>query len=173
MRDFHNANLLDSDGTGVANLRGDYSAAGATRALFIAEDDIVIGRLLPFVLDTGSADLGKYGALSALSVGIEIKIWDVDDVVLQDLTLGLPMKINAHFARLGYDGEIVRESGNTVVAHARWTYWKAGTSLFPTGLLIRAGQKFGITLGDNLEGLVEHYWQFQGSHPSHSLAHNS
>jgi len=150
----------NGDGTGTKSATGDYS--GAEEIFFIqpaAGEIFLLERLIVYVVDVGAFDADKYGNDITLTNGIVLREKD-DDGVIADITDGLPIKTNSHWARNCYDvAHYSYGTGNETLA-ARWTFSKAGS---PIRLAGDENNRLEIVLHDKLDGLVEHTFLVQGS----------
>lgn len=155
---------LSTDGatTGTKNAVGDYSGVGVgpTDFYITAENPMFVHRMILQIEDTKGMTPTEYGNTgSPLANGWEIKVKDADDVVLIDITDGVPIKDNAGVGRLGFNVELHSWTSNAVngVFLARFTFSRAGSTID-----LRTGDKLVITLSDDMTGLVSHYFNVQG-----------
>ena len=141
---------------GSVSATGDYS--GATTSFTIAPpgDDVwLIYRLLVHIQDSGTFDAEKYGNGITLTNGIEVKIYR-DGVERLDLTDGVPVLDNSHWARLCYDFKVLSEGNGDEVGGVRWTFSE------PLGLDGSENDELRIELNDNFTGLTSHAFLAQG-----------
>jgi len=150
------------DGSGIKNAMGDYSGA-VEEFLYIAGGPAATGRvdlhrLVIFVRDSGLFTADSYGALAALTNGIEIEVRDSDDNILVDLTDGVPVKSNAQWCRVCYDS-ILQDYGAAGDSYVvtRWTFTRSGSPL-----ALKAGDRLVVKLNDDLTGLIDHTFMIQG-----------
>lgn len=151
---------LSDDGTtsGTKAATGNY--ASPTDFYITATAPMWIERMILCIVDTKGMVPGEYGDLgAALTNGWEIKVKNADDVVINDITDGVPIKTNAGIGRSCYDVALHAWTAASTeeVVLARFTFAKAGSELF-----LRETEKLVITLEDNLSGLISHYFQVQG-----------
>ena len=87
-----------------------------------------------------------------------IQLKNSSDVVLLDLTDGLPIKKNADFGRVCYDQKISNIGAGTDIIQVRWTFARAGAPL-----KMEDGDKLVITFNDDFTGLTDHTFMVQGT----------
>lgn len=150
--------FLDTTGTGVGskNAIGNY----ASPTDFYIENGnprgkMAIARLLVYIRDTGTFTAGSYGAASALSNGILVKVEYRD--VTQDLTDNIPILTNADWARVCYDADVKSWGAGDAMLGVRWTFEKSGAPV-----LIGQGEKLIVRVNDNMTDLAEHRFMVQG-----------
>lgn len=148
------------DGTGAMVANGDYSSA--EEIFFIqppAATRFRIARLMVEIEDIGSVTGGKYGALSALTNGIQVRTQN-DSGTLVDLTNSLPVKTNANWGRFSYDVFNTNFGGGANdYVQARWSFIRFGQHIRLDG---DANDRLEIVLNDDLSGLVSHTFMAQG-----------
>ncbi len=152
----------DGSGNSVAN--GDYSSAPEEFFCQPAAGSVIlVNRMIISIADAvGSFDAGNYGALAALTNGVQVKVLDDDDNVLMDLTDAVPIKTNAQWGQLCFDvdlkdwGTIGTGDGLLLV---RWTFSKAGN---PIRLVGDNGHRLAVILNDDLQGLTSQLFLIQG-----------
>lgn len=145
------------DGTGVKQVIGNYVTEEEFYIQAPIDTTYKLHRLIAYIEDFGTFDSGGYGNGSALTNGITLKVLDSDDSVLLDLTDGIAVKQNGHWAKLCYDADHKSYgTGNEYLA-VRWTFDKAGEAI-----ILLAGQRLVLTVNDDLSGLVEHTFLVQG-----------
>jgi len=148
----------NGDGTGTKNAVGDYSTPTDFYIAPPAGTAYSIERLIVHIEDNGTLSPDKYGALTALSNGIDVEMLR-GAAVLCDFNDGLPITHNGDWGRNSYDwSESSFGAGNNIV-QVRLTFSKTGSALYLNGNL---GDKLVIRMNDNLTGLVEHYFMVQG-----------
>ena len=108
--------------------------------------------------DTNGSDVEKYGNISALTNGIQIRVQD-DTGTLLDLTDGLPIKSNAHWGRFCYDDDIKDWGSGNEFVQGRWTFSKAGAPIRLDG---NTNRRLEILLDDSFTGLIDHTFNVQG-----------
>ena len=148
---------LDSngDGTGTTNAIGDYSTPD--QFYFEALKNCSIHRILISVGDATGSTAQEYGGLSALTNGVELKVYDQTDTEILDLTAGNPIKSNAEWGKACYDVDLKTWGAGNEILVIRWTFDKAGTPIN-----LAKGQKISIDLSDNFTGLLSHNFFIQG-----------
>jgi hypothetical protein len=94
---------LNGDGTGEADMIGDYSSAEKIFYLEVPSGyTINVNRLLVLVQDTGAFDAAKYGNNVTLTAGIILEITNGSDVV-QNILTPRPVRTNAEWGAYCYD----------------------------------------------------------------------
>jgi len=149
----------DGDGTGTKNATGNYS--GAVEEFYItpaAGERFDIARLIVNIEDTGGGTVQEYGNIgTALSNGIEVYVENEHGTKMFDITDDVPILSNGDWARLCHDVVwLDKGSGNDHIT-ARLSFNK-----FADEIHLEAGQKFIVTVNDDLTGLVAHYFKVQG-----------
>jgi hypothetical protein len=149
---------LDTNGDGTGTLNANVN--GTTPVEFYIEaadnDVLELHRIIIHIADNGSIQPHTYGALAALTNGVKVTVVDADDNVLQGGVI--TVKANAEWGRVCFDVEIQdRGAGSDGYVNVRWTFAKAGVPL-----RLRDGEKFVVTIQDDLTGLLEHYFMVQG-----------
>jgi hypothetical protein len=120
------------------------------------EDQALISRLIVSYVDTGTFDAALYGNGIILTNGIKVEVIEADDTVL-DLLDAEPIKSNGDWQSLSYDFAYNDIGTGDNVATIRWTFSRAGRPL-----VLHAGDRFRVTIQDDLTGLTSHYFQIQG-----------
>ena len=155
---------LLTNSTGAVEAIGDYSSTGSNHTFTIAPSTgeiMDVTRMMTFVRDTGIFAAEKYGYMTALTNGIEIRKADSTSSTgtLIDLTDSLPVKTNAEWGRLCYDATISEFGTGDEFLHARWTFAKFGA---PIRLVGDNGEFFEVSFHDSCTGLVQHNFTAQG-----------
>ena len=150
----------NGDGTGAKSAVGNYAV---TADQFYYEcptgKTAEINRMLVYIEDAGTFDSGDYGNGLALTNGLTLKVLGADDTVQCDMTAGLPVKQNGHWARLCYDANHQNYGvGNEYIA-VRWTFSQTGRPL-----TLDACEKLVLTVNDDFTGLVDHTFHIQGKY---------
>lgn len=147
----------DGDGTGTKNAIGTYAAAA--EEFFIAgpaSGRYNIERMIVHVRDAAGFSAEKYGGAAALTNGIRIQaVTDGETINLDD---GIAIKTNAAWGRLCYDVNFHTTGAGDDFLSVRWTFSKSGKPL----KLSAPTDKLYVTLNDDLDVLVEHYFMVQG-----------
>lgn len=118
----------------------------------------IVYRVILYIEDNANFRVQDYGGISGgLTNGILLGVYDSDDVILLDLTDGLPIKTNGSWSRLCYDVNHLNYGSGNEVLTGRWTFEKSGR-----GLLLRDGDQLKVTIQDDLTGLVHHTFMVQG-----------
>ena len=151
------------NGSGTKNLNGNYGGSGNgifARIQAPAGQVYAIRRMLVKIRDgTAGLSADNYGAIAAgLSTGIEVQVRESDETtVVQDLTDGVPVQINADWARLCYDARPDDYGNGDNFILIRWSFFRAGSPIFLT-----PGRMFGVSLSDDLSGLDAQFFLCQG-----------
>ena len=155
------ARYLDTNGSGAGTKSavGDYSSAAEIFYIQPPAGQIYrISRMIPFVEDAGTFDSGSYGNGITLTNGITVRVQDDNGTVL-DLTNGLPVKLNTHWARLCFDLTISKCGTGNEYLHARWTFAKSGQMIRLVG---DNNERLEVVLNDDFRDLVSQYFMVQG-----------
>ena len=146
------------DGTGTTDAIGNYAVDTQFYIQPAAGDIIRIRRLMVRVQDTGTFSGAGYGAGAALTVGVIIKQLGLDDVVISDITKGVPVKLNGDWTNFGEVDISTFAAGDN--------YVQAIIDFEASGQMIRLigdnNEKLQITLKDNFTGLVAQTFLAQG-----------
>lgn len=108
-----------------------------------------------FLIKDTLCQAGKFGGIAALTNGVKIQVIDADAgaTVLVDFLDGKTIKMNEDFDWLaGIDVPGLDATVSTDIIPVRWTLRK---DLGGEDLELVAGQRFRITLQDDLSGLTE------------------
>lgn len=151
------------DGSGSKNANGDYSVSGLGETIFYIAPESTqvfeVARLIVSVYDTATMQAQEYGNLGgALGNGITVRVSDSSGVV-NDLTDGVPITINAEWAALCYDADLKSWGSGNELLGVRWTFAKSGE---PVRLAGKLGEKLEVVLNDDLTGLISHRFMAQG-----------
>lgn len=146
----------DSDNT---NANKDYSVTAANFVVAPpAGEKWVISRMIAYLRDGGSIDSGAYGNGITLTNGITMKVMR-GAVEQLDMTAGDPVIINPDWTKLCYDATISNYGLGDETMAVRWTFSQSGMYIELDG---DQSDKIQITFNDNLTGLNEHTFLFQG-----------
>jgi hypothetical protein len=157
--------LLDTvgDGTGTKNANVNGSVTPVTFKLITEEGPHrnELYRMVVHIVDAGPLNADDYGGIAGgLVNGLDIGIYNADDSLLLDLLDGLPVKTNSDWGRLCYDVKTLDFGTGTDDAVAvRWTFSKD----MGGPIILEEGQYIGVTVNDNLTGLIEHYFTLRGN----------
>lgn len=151
----------NGDGSGTKNANGDYS--GTADIFYIQPPAGTVfraHRMLVSLEDTSAMTAEEYGNLgAALTNGIQARVQN-DSGTIADLTDGVPVKTNAHWARVCYDADVKTWSNGDELLAARWTFAKSGAAIVLDGTL---NQRLEILLNDDFRGLISQYFLIQGN----------
>ena len=123
-------------------------------------------------LEDGAAQFNadKYGAVNALTNGVQIQIGQSDDTVLhyltgeaEDGTAQHSLKSNMDWFGAHYNiKEATFGSGNDAIV-GRWSFWKGEKD--QRGLILYGyrGDEFQVVINDDLSGLVKHEFHIEGT----------
>lgn len=161
---FFNAHLTD-DGTetGEHNVLGNYTIVGGTTEVtqfyYLATEDTRVQRMVIEIEDTAGMGVTDYGNItSGLTAGVHVHHIDIDGTTkLHDLTLLDPIKTNGQWGSYCYDVKINTWGNGNDNCLVRWTFSNAGTPI-----RLKKGQRFAITVADDLTGLTAHRFHIQG-----------
>jgi hypothetical protein len=159
--DPHLYRYLDTNGngTGTKNATGNYS--GGATDFYIqppAGKVFLIESILFFIEDTGTLDSGGYGAATALTNGLLVRVTSSADVVETDLLDGVPIKSNGDFGAHMWNLEPFSFGTGNDFIHARWNFEESSGS----PIYLHDQEKLKVTLEDNFSGLVSHRFMVQG-----------
>lgn len=147
----------DGSGSAEANVNG--SVTPVVFKMQPAAGEVhQIHRLIVHYRDTGAFDAEKYGNGIIATNGVLVQILNTaDDSVKTDLTGGLPILVNAHWARLSYDVRIDTYGTGDEYLTARWTFSRSGGPLS-----ISEDEYFAVTIQDDFRNLVDQSYMLQG-----------
>ena len=119
----------------------------------------VLTRLNVLAIDGNFNSATGYGALSALTNGIKIHVEDSEGTILKDFTQYTTIKRS-------YDWSLLSGVDNTFIGGAgadplliRWTFSRGYDNIYLNG---DRGEKFVVTISDNLTGLDDQICFIQG-----------
>jgi len=142
------------DGTGTSTMETPfrfYTEAQTGQILRVA-------RLLVHIEDATVWSAASYGNLAAaLTNGITVQHQSAVGAVLNDLTNGDPVKLNADWGKFCYDVSYVAFGAGNDFLQARWTFEKSGVPL-----RLKTGERLVLTLHDDFDGLDAHTFIIQG-----------
>lgn len=121
------------------------------------ERNLKIERMIVFIECADKWDADGFGAGDALINGVNISVYDVDDIVHLDLCDGQDIKTNAGWASKCFDVDYISFGKGNNFLSARWTFGHSGAPL-----TVVRGQYLGITIKDDLTALFDFRCQFQG-----------
>lgn len=147
------------DGTGATNANEDYSGF-PEHFKYTPGSDVKwaeIERIIVMIKDTGSYGAQKYGAGTALSGGITVKVVHKPENGGEEILNTEPIQDNLDWSGLCFDGVFNSYSSTDHGVSARWTFSKAG---IPVEML--PGEKFIVEIDGDCSHLVKHTFQIQG-----------
>jgi hypothetical protein len=120
---------------------------------------LAIARMIVSYQDAGGGTMQEYGNLNAaLSTGVEVKTTRRDgSTVINDLTDGVPIVSNGHWARFCYDAQRLDWGAGEDLFVVRWTFEKAGEPI-----LLEPGETLRMYIQDDLSLLTNHFALVQG-----------
>lgn len=150
--------FLDTNGNGT----GTKNMATTADIYYLeaqAGEILIVERLIVTYQDAGGGTVSEYGNLNAaLTTGIEVKVTDDNGTtVLRDLTDGVPVTQNGHWARFCYDHQVINYGAGEDLWATRWTFANAGRPI-----TLYAGQRLEMQVNDDLTNLTNHYALAQG-----------
>jgi len=117
-----------------------------------------VARMIISIEDSGVFKAETYGALSALSSGIEVKRYS-NGVLAEDLTDGVPITSNGQWGKVCYDVDLKTwGSGNSLIL-VRWTFARSGAPVILRGA---AQDDLRVEFNDDFTGLIAHQFMIQG-----------
>lgn len=119
-----------------------------------------IPRMIISLEDFGNLDSGGYGNGSALDNGFEVMLkrfaGEPEEVVLWDVTDGIPIKTNAAWKTLCFDENLsTYGQGNQLVAW-RYTFMRDGDPVIISGA---NKEELQIIINDDMDFLINHYFR--------------
>lgn len=111
------------------------------------------------VQDSGVFDAEGYGALSALTNGMTLRVMDSNGLKYLLTDDHLPIKQNVDWGAYCYDVDLKAWGVGDKFIVARWTFGKSGK---PVYLRESKGEYLELEVADTLSGLVEHLFLIQG-----------
>jgi hypothetical protein len=122
-----------------------------------------VARILVTIQDNAAATAGSYGAMSTLANGVQIfhkRSGTGNGNVVKEITDGIPIKSNAHFARIsGVDVQTINWGSGDDIVSVRCTFAKAGLPLILHG---SHGDTLEFHVNDDHSDLVSEYVMAQG-----------
>jgi hypothetical protein len=113
-------------------------------------------RVIVQIQDTGMTHI-TYGGLAALANGLAVDILDSSDTSINDFTGGEPIQDNATWRSLCYDANYETKGSLDSLA-VRWVFSKDVGG----PVIMEAGDKFVMTVNDDLTGLTKHHAIIRG-----------
>ena len=120
------------------------------------QNHALIHRLIVTIIDAGTFDATLYGNRLELPNGMKVEVIEADGTVL-DLLGGHPIHSNSDWAAMCHDFGYIDIGTGDNVATIRWTFSRAGLPL-----VLHAGDRFVITVQDDLTDLSGHHFYIQG-----------
>jgi len=121
-----------------------------------APERMIITSMIILIQQQGIFMPERYGAMPALTNGIEILMLDSDGQTIQDFTNGDPIKTNAQWGGLAHDMIYIDWPGGENHITVKWQFDS------PIVLNGKRGEKFVLRLHDDFTALSRHTAIFQG-----------
>jgi hypothetical protein len=116
-----------------------------------------VARMIVHIEDAITWNAAEYGNLgAALTNGVSVTVEDTDGNTINTLT-DITVKSNADWGRYCFDNAYVAYGAGNDFLSARWTFDKAGSPI-----RLKLGEKFVVTVNDDLDGLDAHTFVVQG-----------
>ena len=145
--------LKTSGGSRDANING--SVTAVEFEYVSPEDTTVVTHMHVYLEDLGSIDATKYGNMAAaLTNGILVQVIYADGSPTLDLTGGFPVKTTGEWLALGEQSEhhIHGQGPEAVLSRQKYN----------SGIELKTGDIFRVTVRDNLTDLTAHYFRIDG-----------
>lgn len=142
----------NGDGTGTTDMAADYSL---TPGMFYyqyngpASQVAAIRRMIFRIVDTGSMDATGFGNTTALTNGLALQHLDSEDTEIANL-IPTPIKNNSDFGAIAFDSDVKAWGQGDEVFLCRFTFSKF---THPNGVMLTTGEKFALTVSDDLSAL--------------------
>ncbi len=152
----------NGDGTGTSDFIGNYSSTGVVGYIKApAGQTWDVYRMIVRIEDEATIHAEKYGALAALSEGVDLNIrFESGGAIVGSLDGGIPVKTNAQWASLCYDTDVkswrTGGAGDELLV-ARYTFNRLGGPIQITG-----EERIELDFDDNFTGIISHTFLFQG-----------
>jgi len=149
---------------GTGNSAGTWTIARQTTKMYFqpaADEKCFVARLIVTIQDANGARITDYGNITN-GITNGITVWEEDDSgTIVDFTDGHPITINGEWGHFCYDVNLLTWGSGEELVVARWSFFKFGVSggIFLDGA---NSERFGVTLDDDLSGLVGHHFLAQG-----------
>ena len=147
------------DGTGVNNAVGNYSSDMFEIFIANAERAIQISTIMVGIRDVGNFRQDRYGAMSALTNGIRVKIKDDLGATLLDMTSGIPIRTNGGWQLLAFDASPLPQGGGDGFYAVRWGLSRDTGS----DIILEPGHRLSAELNDDFTELVGHTFFIYGT----------
>ncbi len=143
------------DGSGNVNANGDYTTPDMFFIQPAADEIMEIEKLIIHITDGGVLAIGSYGALSALTNGIEILV--TNEGSISRSIVPEVLKTNGDLLHLGPDSSIYNFTSSIDAIIATLDFGNK-----PLILDGSQGHKIEVLLSDNLTGLSDHHFIAHG-----------
>ena len=150
----------NGDGTGTKNANVNGSVTPVVFKIQPSADQAMeIGEVIIHIEDVGGFDSGKYGNAIIMANGIEVGVYNTsNDALLRDMLDGIDVLTNHDWGRTAQDIQYLDFGTGNPGLFARWTF-NGGEPIELT-----EDEYLGITINDDLTGLVEHFFFAHGSY---------
>jgi hypothetical protein len=151
-------NKFFADSTGSTNANGNYIASARTFSIKpVGEQVFYLNRMI-FEIEDSAVRADDYGAITTVSIGVDVIQLRNTTVTTQVLTPLKPTKV-ADWGAYCYDIDVKTWGAGNEFLVGRWTFGNAG---IPIILHAKDNDRLEIRLNDDFSGLVEHRFQVQG-----------
>lgn len=155
--------FLDTTGDGTGTINSAVNGS-VTPVLFKISPPssglIEVHRMMVIVRDDGAFSAATYGNKVALTNGMQVGIYDdTTGDIIQDYTLGGPIKDNADWGEHCYDVDLKTWGQGDQFLLVRWTFALAGIT--PT-LVAGSNRCLGVKVRDDLSSIVYQRFKVQG-----------
>jgi hypothetical protein len=147
------------DGSGTYNAIGDYGGGQVFKLAPGADEVMSVARMIVSIRDSGAMSAEKYGFLNELSTGVTVGVYDNDGLLFLLTDADEPITSNAMWGGYCYDVDLKTFGSGDEFLLVRWTFARFGAPIVLQGAY---GQYLGVTLNDDMTGLVEQTFLGQG-----------
>ena len=157
--------FLDTNGDGTGSIDAAVNGASTNQRFWISPPlgggvVFALERVIVFLSDSGSLDSGLYGNGINLGVGQGLLLQKTSrdgTTVLNDLMAGQEIRTNLDWTKYAYDKSPFSYGSGEEGYAVRWTFSKAGQSLY-----IHDDEALSLFVRGNLSGLNNHTFHVQG-----------
>jgi hypothetical protein len=152
---------LGGGATASINANGNYSTASVIFSINPPAGSIYkITRIIYTIKDGAGIQTETYGALAALTNGVEVYVSHNGAIEYYLTDENNPVKTNSQWSALCYDQEYRTLGGGDALVQGRWTLSK----IAPGGVTLNGDDSdfLAVGLSDTLTGLVAHNFLVQG-----------
>lgn len=147
------SNMVDAAGS------IDATGAGAQVMTYTATEPTVINRMICHIEDSGAFTAEGYGSEGALSTGITIETYSLEDAAVITTIVGTDHTIqsNGDWGAYCYDYALVSFGAGINFSNARFTFSETGRIL-----VLKPNEQLRVNVPDDTSGLIEHRFNVQG-----------